>query len=707
MLFGQVAAFLAGGAALAAAGPLSHSVRDLLGGHAALSRREIPSSHVLHERQLPQWSRSWKRAAKVPREALLPVRIGLKQRNLKEGAELLREISRPGSANFGNHLSSAEVIDMFAPDQSSVDAVTKWLVTSGISAERISQSANKQWIQFDAKAYEMEDLMLADFYVFEHITTGTKNVAVDEYHVPHDVQEHIDFITPGIKMRSDPRELKKTKNKRGAEKEAQHLKKRGFQSQHTDLLPVSDQEGNILANAAPAALNISLLTPGNCDFYVTDICIRAQYNIPNNTLAAPGNELGIFESLNDHYSKLDLDVYFSTLYPYIPKGTYPTEKLIDGAVGSSEEAGLAEADAGVESDLDFMSAWPLIWPQGTVLFQTDDQYYEVNQSSASTPYLGFYNTFFDALDGSYCTYTAYGETGDCTVPECLDPSYPDPHGYQGQLQCGVYEPTNVISISYGGGEADLPAYYLKRQCDEIMKLGLQGTTVVMSSGDDGVGSYPGDFGLESGCAGADSTVFYPSADSTCPYVLSVGSTQFQFASNHSTLPYEAATTQFPSGGGFSNYFDAPEWQTSHIKSYFDEVELNFTGYADAGTNFSDVGDGVYHLGGRGYPDVSAIGDYFVLYAEGGWHKVGGTSLSAPIWGAVLTLVNEHRLAANMSTVGFVNEILYAHPEVFTDVTEGSNPNCGSTGFKAAAGWDPVTGLGTPNFPKLLSLLMSV
>ncbi|KAK7741986.1 hypothetical protein SLS53_004569 [Cytospora paraplurivora] len=664
MLFGQVAAVLAGSAALAAAGPLSHSIHDVKNGR-ALEKREIPSSHVVHERQLPQWGQRWKRTTRVPKDALLPV------------------------------------ID--------------WLLSSGISAERISQSANKQWIQFDAKAHEMEDIMLADFYIYEHITTGTKNVAVDEYHVPLDIQEHIDFITPGIKMRSDPREVKKLRRKREAEEEVHQIKKRGFQSQHTELLPFSDH-GSVSPDGVVPALNLSILTPANCDYYVTDSCIKSQYHIPNNTLAAPGNELGIFESLDDHYGKLDLDVYFSTLYPYIPNGTYPTEKLIDGAVGSAEDAGLDEEDVGVESDLDFQSAWPLIWPQRTVLFQTDDQFYEVNQeqSSSDTPYLGFYNTFFDALDGSYCTYSAYGETGDCTAAECADPVYPDPYGYQGQLQCGVYEPTNVISISYGGGEADLPAYYLKRQCNEILKLGLQGTTVVMSSGDYGVGSYEGDFGLEDGCAGPNGTVFYPDADATCPYVLAVGSTQFQFASDNATRPYEVATERFASGGGFSNYFDAPAWQTDHIAAYFDEVELNFTGYVEAGTNFSDVGDGVYHIGGRGYPDVSAIGDYFVLYTEGGWYRVGGTSLSSPVWGAVLTLVNEHRLAANKSTVGFVHEVLvstapkpsmrlyfelhltteqYNHPEVFNDVTEGSNPNCESTGFLAAPGWDPVSGLG--------------
>jgi hypothetical protein len=48
---------------------------------------------------------------------------------------------------------------------------------------------------------------------------------------------------------------------------------------------------------------------------ILDLTIPVQYNLPNATTAAPGNELGIFESLDVHYSRHDLDIYFSTLYP--------------------------------------------------------------------------------------------------------------------------------------------------------------------------------------------------------------------------------------------------------------------------------------------------------------------------------------------------------------------------------------------------------
>lgn len=45
---------------------------------------------------------------------------------------------------------------------------------------------------------------------------------------------------------------------------------------------------------------------------------------------------------------------------------------------------------------------------------------------------------------------------------------------RGSLQCGVYKSTNVISLSYGGQEFYIPSYYQKRQCNEYLKLGLQG-----------------------------------------------------------------------------------------------------------------------------------------------------------------------------------------------------------------------------------------
>jgi tripeptidyl-peptidase-1 len=73
-----------------------------------------------------------------------------------------------------------QIHDLFAPSQESVDAVRQWLEASGINGERISQSYNKQWIQFDAEAEEAERLLHTKYYVYEHEGSGHQNIACDE-----------------------------------------------------------------------------------------------------------------------------------------------------------------------------------------------------------------------------------------------------------------------------------------------------------------------------------------------------------------------------------------------------------------------------------------------------------------------------------------------------------------------------------------------
>jgi tripeptidyl-peptidase-1 len=359
--------------------------------------------------------------------------------------------------------------------------------------------------------------------------------------------------------------------------------------------------------------------------------------------------------------------------------------------------------------LDFSLAIPLVYPQQVQLFQTDD-----DPTESSYTYGGFFNNFLDAIDGSYCTFTAYGETGNSE----LDPPYPDPlsGGYTGQLQCGVFQAPNVISISYGGDEQSFPQSYGERQCLEYLKLGMQGVTVVFSSGDSGVGSNDGC--IVSGTDGTgfnatatpDGTIFNPDFGATCPWITSVGST-FLPKGSSVTADAEISTTRFPSGGGFSNFFPIPDYQADAVNDYLNDNQdphesASFPYYeASNGTGVGE-GGGIYNRAGRGHPDVSALGDNVVIYVGGQAQLIGGTSASAPIFASMITLINEQRLNAGKSPVGFINPILYAHPEVFHDITNGSNPNCGTTGFLAAKGWDPVSGLGTPNFSALLDLFMN-
>ncbi len=72
---------------------------------------------------------------------------------------------------------------------------------------------------------------------------------------------------------------------------------------------------------------------------------------------------------------------------HIPNGTYPEERLVDGAIGAIEDAPELNLTVGLEASLDFDAAWPLIYPQGTVLWQQDDEYYE-----STGNFSGFWNS---------------------------------------------------------------------------------------------------------------------------------------------------------------------------------------------------------------------------------------------------------------------------------------------------------------------------
>jgi tripeptidyl-peptidase I len=192
-----------------------------------------------------------------------------------------------------------------------------------------------------------------------------------------------------------------------------------------------------------------------CDSAVVPECILAKYKIPagdTSTAPNPNNRMGIFEDLGDIYNQTNLNLFYSTLYPSIPQGFGPKLEAVDALANITNNSPLTD---GPESDLDFEISSFIIYPQGWVLFQTDDQPTETNYQ-----YEGFLNNLLYALDGSYCNVAGKDDT--------VDPPYPDPSNapgsYKGSLQCGAYKPTNVISVSYGGVEntLDLSAAYQKR-----------------------------------------------------------------------------------------------------------------------------------------------------------------------------------------------------------------------------------------------------
>lgn len=228
---------------------------------------------------------------------------------------------------------------------------------------------------------------------------------------------------------------------------------------------------------------------------------------------------------------------------------------------------------------------------------------------------------------------------------------------------------------------------------------IQGQTVLEWAGDDG----------SDGCAGHGSSPVPPilsqNVEGDQPYVLSVGGTTI----TDPTFPpaeqvWNDGSHWGGGGGGISQVWPAPSWQTgSHVPG-FDNAAIVKRAEALAGTDF--CGAAVC----REVPDVTAQANEFtgaitVYDTEyGGWVTFGGTSSSTPLWASMLTDVAATPGCKAAGGLGFVPPKLYAigtnpteNARSFNDITEGNNDVFDDAGglFPATAGYDMASGLGSP------------
>ncbi|KAL5536826.1 hypothetical protein ACEPAF_649 [Sanghuangporus sanghuang] len=402
-----------------------------------------------------------------------------------------------------------------------------------------------------------------------------------------------------------------------------------------DVPSISDAEAAAQREAV-GTLSIGQLAtvPTSCNNQITPSCLKALYNTTGYTpQATDTNKLGVAGYLDEFANDADLQTFFQRFLPDAV-GTTFTHVQVNGG-------GNDQNDPGVEANLDIQYTEGISFPTPNIYFSTGGEPPFIPDSTTPTntnePYLDWLN-FILAQD-------------DADLPQ-------------------------TFTTSYGENEQTVPEDFATTVCSLFAQLGSRGASIMFSSGDSGVGG--GDCKTNDG---TNTTQFQPAFPAGCPFVTSVGG----------TIRVDPEVAVSFSGGGFSNYFAQPSYQTSAVSTF-----LNQLGSTNAG---------LFNTSGRAYPDVAAQGQNFQVVVGGRTFSVGGTSASSPTFAGVVSLLNDFRIASGKAPLGFLNPLLYSTGAAgLNDITSGSNPGCGTNGFSAVTGWDPVTGLGTPDFGKLQAIV---
>ncbi|KAH9161679.1 peptidase S8/S53 domain-containing protein [Lactarius sanguifluus] len=269
---------------------------------------------------------------------------------------------------------------------------------------------------------------------------------------------------------------------------------------------------------------------------------------------------------------------------------------------------------------------------------------------------------------AYPTPIVYYSVGDGPDGEDSEDQYLSWLNYMLNLD----EIPQTISTSYANYESDFTLDYARALCDLFMQLGARGVSVLFASGDDGVG--------EGDCMTDGKVRFRPTFPASCPWVTTVGG----------TMRYEPEIASDLSGGGFSDYFKRPDYQDVAVTTFLE--------------NFGNRYHGLYNDSGRGLPDIAAQAYRIGVIFRNEYiprHLVDHQPTNVQIVAGIISLLNDYRISQGRRPLGFLNPWLYGIARAgLTDITSGLNPGCNTDGFPAVVGWDPVTGLGSPDFVHL-------
>ena len=239
--------------------------------------------------------RGWTYAKRAPSEAIIPLKIGLTQRNMDTLSSLLLSVSDPESESYGQHWTPEQIVAHFAPAKETHDAVLDWLVSNGISSDRTRLSASSGWVSVNVTVAEAEDLLHTEYHIYAD-NDGTEHIGCDAYSIPEHMAPHVDIVKPTVSMSLSRRPPSTPKLNRRAAPPPKLGSPGSFNGPKTD--------GRKPGGSTTLGLD-------DCDEFITPICLQTLYNIHYKPVSTHKNTFGVVEFTPQAFLQEDLGISFS------------------------------------------------------------------------------------------------------------------------------------------------------------------------------------------------------------------------------------------------------------------------------------------------------------------------------------------------------------------------------------------------------------
>lgn len=367
-------------------------------------------------------------------------------------------------------------------------AAENWLQEHGIF--QFNYTPGSDWIKASVPVRQAETLLHSKFYQFVHDDDGNTLVRTLEWSIPGHLRDHIDVIQPTNSFfQTVPQDRyggipKPQWDLDGRLPTYEELMEEDLiERGHLDVPALKDLPAHPTVDQACNRLAVSSL------------CLRVMYGTldyevqqqpPDNT-----NKVGLVNFLGNNNNRSDVARYLEIYRPDAAAAgaadAFETI-LINGAVDQQtpNTPEQMERAAGLEGALDVETLIGVAYPVPVVAWNVGGRPpFQASQNkiqNSNEPYMEWLHYLLAQEDG--------------TLPQ-------------------------VISISYADEEQTVPESYAKRICEVFAHLGARGVSVIVASGDEGVGKDSKCFSND----GSDKPKFQPTFPASCPFVTAVGGTR--------------------------------------------------------------------------------------------------------------------------------------------------------------------------------------